>query len=278
MPLIFLHSGTSVTWGSWVFEPSVVGGALAVSALYLFGLRHARAALEWWRPLAFFAGAALIFLALASPLDAASDQLLSMHMLQHIVLSTIGPPLVLLGLPSAALRRLLPEGSLPFRAIARVTVPFVAAAVFIVNMWFWHIPFVYEAALTDLGVHITMHIAFLATGLLFWWPIVAPLPEMSTAGPGARLLYLFVTGFPMGILALLLLSAQTIVYGFYETQPSRLWGISALEDQQVAGVIMGGLGEATSFIAFSLIFVRYLLNDQEELAASAAQSAEHTAR
>jgi cytochrome c oxidase assembly factor CtaG len=84
--------------------------------VYLFGLRYAREGLEWWRPAAFAAGAALIFLALASPLDAASDHLLSMHMLQHVVLSTIGPPLVLLGLPAQALRRLLPERSLPFKA------------------------------------------------------------------------------------------------------------------------------------------------------------------
>ena len=219
-----------------------------------------------WKVGAFSSGALLMLLALVSPLDAASDRLLSMHMLQHIVLTTFGPPLVLLGLPSGTVRALLRPGSRLYGAARIVTTTFFAGAVFILNMWVWHIPPVYELALTDVWVHVAMHVAFMATGLLFWWPIVAPLPEMSTAGGGARLLYLFATGFPMGVLALLLLSAQKVIYDFYETQPSRLWGISALEDQQVAGVFMGSLGEAASFIAFSLIFVRFLLTDRPEAA------------
>jgi cytochrome c oxidase assembly factor CtaG len=117
-----------------------------------------------------------------------------------------------------------------------------------------------------------MHGAFLATGILFWWPIVAPLPELSTAGAGARLLYLFVTGFPMGVLALLLLSSESIIYDFYANQPTRLWGVTPLADQQVAGVVMGSVGEIASFVAFSLIFVRFFLTDEPDTPAPQAAS------
>jgi putative membrane protein len=189
----------------------------------------------------------------------------------------MGPPLVLVGLPPEALRRLLPSGTRGFRIAGVLTTPFLAAAAFIVNMWLWHIPPVYEAALTDIYVHVAMHVAFMATGFLFWWPIVAPHPELSTAGPGARLLYLFVSGFPMGVLALLLLSSEVIIYDFYEMQPERLWNLSALEDQQIAGVVMGSLGEIASFVAFTLIFVRYFLSDDEELAAAARDRVPHKA-
>jgi cytochrome c oxidase assembly factor CtaG len=261
MPL--LHSGHPVTWSAWHFEPTVIGIAVIVVGLYIYGLKFA-GQVEWWRPACFFGGSLVIFLALASPLDAASDYLLSMHMLQHVVLTTFGPPLVLLGLPPQTLRRLLPAGSARYRAVAVLTLPFVAGALVLVNMWVWHVPPVYETALTDIPVHIAMHVAFMGMGLLFWWPIINPVPEMATYGNGTRLLYLFVTGFPMGILALLLLASQTVIYDPYLAQTQRLWGVSALTDQQMAGVIMGSLGESATFLAFSLIFMTFLMADEPE--------------
>jgi putative membrane protein len=261
---LVLHAGAAVTWRAWNIEPDLIAGLLIASGLYLRGLTSLREPFERWRPAAFFAGLSLVFLALASPLDAAAGWLLSMHMLQHIVLTTFGPPLVLLGLPAPLLRRLLPGRAGLVTWLRRLTSPFAAGAVFLLNMWLWHIPPVYQLALEHGSVHELMHAAFLATGLLFWWPIVSPLPELATAGGGARLLYLFVTGFPMGILALLLLSSESIIYDFYADQPERLWGVSALIDQQMAGVVMGSVGEIASFIAFSLIFIKFLLTDEPE--------------
>jgi putative membrane protein len=215
-----------------------------------------------------------MFLALVSPLDAAAGRLLSMHMLQHVVLTTIGPPLVLLGLPPHMLRPVLQSRSLS-SLVRLITNPLVAGAVFLVNMWFWHVPPVYEEALVNLPVHVVMHLAFMATGLIFWWPVVQPLPELSRLGEGARLLYLFVSGFPMGLLALLLLSSGNVVYAFYEPPP-HLWGISPLADQQVAGIIMGALGEAASFVAITFLFFRFL--DREEAQAAAPRRSPLDAR
>jgi cytochrome c oxidase assembly factor CtaG len=258
-----LHIGHDLALGAWHLEPTVVGGAVAVFGLYAYGVttRPEGERLDWLRTFAFAAGAIAIFLALASPLDVAADRLLSMHMLQHVVLTTIGPPLVLLGLPPALLRRVIRTGRLR-RAVALVTLPLVTGPLFLLNMWFWHVPDVYEAALTGLTLHITMHLAFLTTGLLFWWPVVQPLPELAPLSGPARLLYLFVTGFPMALLALLLLASGSVLYPYYE-QEEPLWGLSPIADQQIAGLIMGVLGEAASFIAFSVLFVRYLGGEEE---------------
>jgi putative membrane protein len=254
-----LHSGHLFGWDAWHLEPTVVGGALIVIGLYVYALTL-EPALDWRRVALFAAGALTIFVALASPLDVGADKLLSLHMLQHVLLTTVGPPLVLLGLPREGLRRLVRRPALD-RLVTVITLPLIASPLFIVNMWLWHIPPVYDAALTNLGVHIAMHIAFMASGFIFWWPVIDPLPERGRIGEGGKLLYLFVSGFPMGVLALLLIASSSIVYGYYEEQ-DRLWGVSPLADQQVAGMIMGALGEAASFVAMTLLFFRFL--DREE--------------
>jgi putative membrane protein len=138
----------------------------------------------------------------------------------------------------------------------------VAGTLFIVNMWFWHVPPVYQLALDHHdSVHALMHVTFIYTGLLFWWPVIQPLPMPGAMGEGARLLYLFATGFPMELLALLLLASGTVVYRYYGDGPY-LWGIDPLPDQQVAGLIMGALGQFAAFVAITLLFFRFL--DREE--------------
>ncbi|MPZ48798.1 MAG: hypothetical protein GEU75_05700 [Dehalococcoidia bacterium] len=257
-----LHAGHPVSWGAWHLEPTVTAGAFIVVGLYFRAVWLSGRRPEWWRLLSFTLGSLAIFIGLVSPLDAAADRLLSMHMLQHVLLTSIGPPLVLLGLTPALLEFLLKPGLLN-RAARAVTNPLVAAPLFLVNMWFWHAPGVYQAALTELPVHVVMHLAFLVTGLIFWWPVIQPLPQLSRIGEGARLLYLFVSGFPMGLLALLLLASGTVVYGYYENPP-HLWGIDPLIDQQIAGVIMGALGEAASFVAITFLFFRFLDHEEEQ--------------
>ena len=265
LPSLLLHSGHEVSWSAWHFEPTVDAGALLVAGLYSVSIVSSRA-FSWPRIACFSLGALAMLTALASPLDAGAERLLSLHMLQHVILTSIGPPLVLLGLAPAQIRPLLGSRRLS-RAARAVTNPLVAAALFVVNMWFWHVPAVYQTALNDLPVHVAMHVAFMGTGLLFWWPVVQPLPELSRLGEGARLLYLFVSGFPMGLLALLLLASGSVVYDYYEEAP-RLWGISPLADQQIAAIIMGSLGEIAAFIALSYLFFRFL--DREEEASEAS--------
>jgi cytochrome c oxidase assembly factor CtaG len=258
MPLL-LHLGHPVSWSGWDLQPPVISGTFIAISFYLFFVLRDEQPVNWGRALCFIAGCVSIFLALASPLDAAASRLLSMHMLQHVVLTTIGPPLVLLGLPPGIMSKVSWPSVLdsPIRLVLNPVVP---ALLFIVNMWVWHVPTLYESALYHMHLHEVMHMAFLATGMLYWLPVIQPLPQLPRMGEAARILYLFVTGFPMALLALLLMATSTVVYGYYD-MPSRLWGISSLADQQVAGLIMGALGEAAGFVAITLLFFRFL--DQE---------------
>jgi putative membrane protein len=259
--------GSGASWSAWSLEPSVIFGAAVVLALYAIGVRSVAAsdaaerAVLPRRAASFAVGVALIVLALISPLDALTDDLLSLHMLQHVVLATLAPPFVILGLPPSLVRWLMRRGAVD-RAVRLLTLPFVAAALFIVNMWAWHAPPLYEAALHHESVHIGQHLTFIATGLLFWWPIIEPVAERASMGIGGRLLYVFVTGFPMGVLALLLISAQSPAYDFYADREG-LWGISPLADQQIAGLIMGSIGEGASFVAFTVLFLRFMASEEE---------------
>jgi putative membrane protein len=262
----FLHAGHSVDLSAWHLEPSIIAGTFIALSFYLYGVTTIQGTFAPWRAACFCAGVLVLFMALVSPLDTGADRLLSLHMLQHVLLATIGPPLLLLGLTPALLAPIFRNRHI-LRAAHLATHPILAGPLLIVNMWFWHIPPVYSAAIDNLGLHIFMHIAFMATGILFWWPVVQPVPAIGRYGEGARLLYLFATGMPMALLALLLLASGGVIYAHYQTvQP--LWGIDPKQDQQVAGLIMGALGEAASFVAVTLLFVRFLDRDEAQAVAS----------
>ena len=258
-PLPLFHIGHRFALDSWNFEPTVVSLSFIIVSFYAYFAIRQPGGINWPRALAFYTGALIMFIGLVSPLHGGADRLLSLHMLQHVLLTTLGPPLVVLGFTSAMLEPLTRPGALS--QVARVlTNPLVAAFIFILNMWFWHVPPVYQLAVTEDWFHALMHVAFMATGIIFWWPVIQATP--TRLSEGGRLLYLFVTGMPMGFLALLLIATNSVIYDHYETT-ERLLGLSPIEDQQVAGVIMGALGEFASFIAITLLFFRYI--DKEGL-------------
>lgn len=259
---MLLHTSHPVNWSAWHLEPTVAGAAAIVLGIYLLAMRDVSPTIRWRKASLFLLGWSIMLLSLISPLDAGADRLLSLHMIQHVALTTLGPPLVLLGLPATVASR-LPK--LPF--FAAMSLPLITGPLFLVNMWLWHAPPLYDAALRDLPVHVTMHAAFMATGLLYWWPVIHSMAGRAGLGEGGKLLYLFVSGFPMGILALLLLASGNVIYSHYETSDP-LWGIAPLDDQQIAGMIMGSLGEAASFVAMSLLFLRFLDKDAAEEPAS----------
>jgi putative membrane protein len=262
---VLLHAFHDVGLGAWHFESTVIAGMFIVVSFYFYGAWIQRCFVPW-RAAVFLAGVTTMFLALVSPLDAAADRLLSMHMLQHVFLTTIGPPLVLLGLPPGLLDPVFRNPRV--LGAARVLFhPVLTATLFIVNMWFWHVPPVYELALESVWAHVTMHLAFMATGILFWWPVIQPAPMVGRVGEGARLLYLFATGMPMALLAVMFFASGGVIYDYYD-RPDPYWGVDPMDDQQIAGLIMGALGEAASFAAITWLFFRYL--EREEQAAPVA--------
>jgi len=196
----------------------------------------------------FFLGMFLIWVALASPLAGFDHQLLTAHMAEHLLLMTLAPPLIWLGAPIIALRNGLPqrfvqaivEPALRLRAVQRLgksigqpTFCWLAAAAALVV---WHIPGIFTVGLQSGAWHMIEHASFLATGLLFWWPVVQPWPSVSRPDLSI-ILYLFLATLPCDIIAGLLVFGERVVYSVYFSS-SRPFGLSALEDQQCAGALM----------------------------------------
>ncbi len=241
-------------WGAWNWDAGPLLGLGLVGFVYLRGLRAvwqsagAGRGVSARQALAFAAGWAALALALLSPLDALSGALFSAHMLQHILLMLVAAPLLVLGLPPA-----LPAWSLPSRwrrplfARLRLFVPLAAAGRFLrrplaawslqaLALWLWHAPDLYQAALVDERLHALEHLSFLGASLLFWWVLLHPHGEREF-GLGGRLLYLFTTALQSGLLGALLTFSPQAWYP-RQSAAAGLWGLTPLEDQQIAGALM----------------------------------------
>lgn len=190
------------------------------------------------RQLAFHAGTFSLFLALVSPLDVLADEyLFSAHMVQHMLLLYVAPPLWLIGLPDWAMS-LSALGDILRRVAGYLTRPLIAFLIFNGIMWTWHLPSLYEAALANENLHIFEHLTFLAAAVIGWWPVLAPLPGSARRLPSfTRSLYLFLSAFPCTALAALLTLSTTVLYPFYGAHPWQ-WGLSPLADQRLGGLIM----------------------------------------
>ena len=223
------------------------------AVLYLRGWIHLRLArvdiIPAWRGGSFLLGIFLIWLALGSPLAAFDEKLLTVHMIQHLLLMTIAPPLILVGAPVMPLLHGLPRqfvhgiiGPLfrwpPMQRFGRVlTQPafcWIAAAAALVG---WHIPGAFTLGLQSEAWHIVEHACFLGTGFLFWWPVVQPWPSVPVWPRWSMLLYLFLATIPCDILSGFLVFCDRVVYPVYLVGP-RQFGVSALEDQQRAAALM----------------------------------------
>jgi cytochrome c oxidase assembly factor CtaG len=212
-------------------------------------LRSASApAVDAWRPASFLTGVFLVWVALDSPLADYDHHLLTVHMIQHLLLMTVAPALILLaepltglwhGLPrlgQVVLGRLLP---LPFvrrvaRILSRPALCWTASTLTLVG---WHVPALLTMALESDVWHSVQHFSFLGAGLLFWWPVVQPWPTASTGPQWSTLLYLFLATLPCDILAGFLVFSDRVAYPVYFSMP-RHFGLSVLEDQQCAAALM----------------------------------------
>jgi cytochrome c oxidase assembly factor CtaG len=202
-----------------------------------------------WRIACFLAGLGLILAVFISPLESlALKYLLTAHLLQNVALAEWSPALVVLGLPPAAT-----AAAHRFRLVRALTHPFVALPLWLATYYAWHIPAAYDTALRHPSTLLHLeHLCYFATGLLVWWPV---LTDRLDAGASAAYLFAaFVLASPLGLLLALIPNA---VYDFYEAAP-RIWGWSAVTDQQVAGLTMAAEEAIVFFTAFAIYFVRFM--------------------
>jgi putative membrane protein len=254
-------------WSLASIHPEVVLGVALLAALYAGAARRVPV-----RPVeaARFLGAlAALLVALNGPLHDLSDgYLFSAHMVQHLLLMLVVPPLLLTGLPAAMADGLLaPVLARPATAaLARaLTRPLPAIALYAVGLIAWHLPAPYNLALEVHGWHVVEHLVLLATAVVGWWPIASPSRRLPPLPYAAQLLYLFVFGMPMTVVAAMITAAERLLFPLYAVAP-RLFDLTPLADQRLGGVIMWVPSGLIPLAAFTLVFFRWVAAEADEVA------------
>jgi putative membrane protein len=266
--LAHAHGGAApLPWTAWNITPDILAGILLVAALYGAGLWRPRVrerATPRWRRAAFFSGLAAVFVALQSPLDTLADHSFFMHQLQHLLLQTVAPMLLMLAAPQAifvagvpaALRRgvLGPIlASRPVRgAFGFLALPWIAALLLVASLYAWHWPPYHDLAVLDDAVHYLMHFTMLAAGLLFFSVIFDPRPAPLGARYGTRINILWAAMTANVLLGASLALKDSALYAAYD-QIGRLWEMGALEDERLGALIMWIPGNVVCVPAFFVL-------------------------
>ena len=268
---------------AWELPVALTVSILLTALLYLRGWFRLRATslnvIPAWRANIFLLGLFLTWIAIGSPLGAVDEAWLTVHMMQHLLLMTIAPPLILLGSPLMPILHGLPKqfvqtvfgpifrfrtAQLLWRAASNPTFCWFAAAAALVG---WHIPAAFTLGLRSEAWHVVEHACFLAAGLLFWWPVIQPWPSVPRWSRWSMLLYLFLATLPCDILSGFLVFCERVVYPvYYSTSPPS--GLSVLEDQQIAGALMWTCVTIIYFVVGTIFITQLLISgssDEREL-------------
>jgi cytochrome c oxidase assembly factor CtaG len=253
----------------WVIEPGITLGLSGLTLLYLLAVGPLRRRLGGpaqldRRHAAFFLSAILImFVSLQGPLHELSDYYsFSAHMLQHLLVTLIVPPLLLKGIPAWLID---PVIRLPYLfPLARfITSPFIAFTLFNVVFSLWHSPGFYQRALGQPAVHSLEHMLFMSTAILTWWPIFSPTSLLPRLNDPLQMLYLFAQSLIPTVLGAIITFADIVLYPYYAAAP-RVIGLSPLDDQQAAGLLMWLGGATIVLLVLTHRFFRWMELDAED--------------
>lgn len=253
---------------------STVIGIAALFALYEWRVRRHRVPTATPEELAgptrgqrtaFAGGLIVMFLSLNGPLHDLSDYyLFSAHMVQHLLLTLVIPPLLILGTPGWMLR---PALRYPWvEALAkRITRPRTTFVIFNLVLAAWHVPPLYNLSMADHNIHIVEHLMFLVSATLMWWPVTSPMPELPRLAYPGQMLYLFLMTIPMSIVAFCITLADHLLYPAYGSAP-RIWGIGPMKDQALGGLIMWVPGSLFFGAVISVVFMKWAAADSDNAA------------
>jgi cytochrome c oxidase assembly factor CtaG len=233
-------------------------------AVYLRGwLRYS--SIPEWRAGSFFIGLLATWIAVVSPLASLDSHMLTAHMIQHLLLMSIAPPLIWLGEPLTAaglIRSPFPGsvGRLFGGILGSPAFCWLAAAAALVA---WHVPAVFQLGMQSPTWHLIEHASFLTAGLLFWWPVIQPWPSVARWPRWSMLLYLFLATLPCDVLSGLLVFSDRVAYPMYLSMP-RMDGLSPLEDQQCAAALMWTCVTVVFLVAGTILSIQ-LLSPKPEL-------------
>jgi putative membrane protein len=241
----------------WTFDPLQLAPVVLAAVAYTLRARTLRrrgTPMPAWRVALFATGIVLLLAAFASPVAAIGErELFSFHMLQHVLVGDLAPLCLLGGLSGAMLRPLL-----ALRPVERLRVlanPAVALPIWAVDLYLWHLPPLYEAAVRHSSVHALEHVCFFSAGLIVWLPVLETLPAPEWFGTGPKLAYIAGVRAVETVLGNVFVWSGTLFYGVYD-RGEQLWGISPLQDQGLAGAVMMIEGSLVTIVALAWLFLR----------------------
>jgi putative membrane protein len=260
-------------WGAWSADPLTVATLLGVLALYLRGVERVwrragrGAVVGGWQVGCFLTGLILVAVALLSPLEGLAGTLLTVHMAQHLLLTLLAAPLLVLGAPSLPVVRGAPERlhpalhrlRLPRRLRALLAAPGAAVAAAVVHvavLWLWHVPALYTAALRSTPLHVAEHALMLGSAMWLWSTLVAGSGPVRRPNPVGALAMFLTATLSVGV-GVLLTFSPAAVYPVYEPGAAA-WGLTALADQQQAGAMMWSISGAVYMAAGAVVFGAWL--------------------
>ena len=253
---------------SWTLAPGPLALIAILTALYAQRWATVRAepgarTAGTGRLLAFLAAMVVLFVALVSPVDRLGEQVFAMHMTQHVLILDAVPILLMLALTKTLLRPATRRVQVLEQRAGFLAHPAFAVVLYVATMAFWHVPALYDLALENSTVHVVEHITFLNAGLLYWWHLLSPIRGRISIGPFGPVVYMLVTKLFVSFIGIAITFAPDAIYDFYADGP-RVWGLSAGDDQAVAGAIMAVEQSVVMGVALAYLFVRALGESEKE--------------
>ncbi|OGU10105.1 MAG: hypothetical protein A2W29_05985 [Gemmatimonadetes bacterium RBG_16_66_8] len=256
------------SWTDWDLHPSTVIGVLVIAGAYAWFVGPVRRRLgvppvAGRKVVALGASLLVILGALNGPLHHLSDEyLFTAHMVQHLLITLLVPPLFIMGLPGWLVDTVVKPGV--GYSVARFLMrPLIAFAVPNTVLALWHFPGPYGAAMVNHDVHIVMHLTMMLTAGMLWWPVLSPTERLPRLSRPMQMLYLFALGLPMSLIGAMITLADHPLYEFYVSAP-RLFGLSPLEDQRIGGLAMWVPGMLVFWSAMTVVWFRWSAEEREE--------------
>jgi cytochrome c oxidase assembly factor CtaG len=247
---------------SWTIAPAVLLTVAVYAYVYVKRWRTVRAShgarnAGYGRLALWLGGLVFLLAALVSPLDRISEQLASGHMVQHLLLADVAPIMLILAFTKVLLRPVTRQAQAVERKLGWFAHPAMGVVLYVGAMWFWHVPVFYEAALNHSLVHVLEHLTFAASGGLYWWHLISPIRSRLRLGGMAPVAYMASTKLLVGALGVFLAFYPKLLYDPYRIDGER-WGMTPIDDQHVAGLIMGLEQSIVMGIGLAYLFTRML--------------------
>lgn len=264
-----LHAADGPYQFAWNLHPDVVLLCVVLLVGYFYAITMLRESIsdagrvKRSQIALYCSGVATLYLVAGTPIHDISEQyLLTAHMFQHTVFIMVSAPLLLAGIPAWVWQALLRQrGVMPVAKV--LTHPVVAFGIFNGLQVLTHLPEVVNFSLETHWFHFLVHATLLSSAMLMWWPILSTVPELPRLGPPLRMAYLFVQSLIPTVVAAFVTFANGVVYEYYEQAP-RMWGVTAVEDQQVAGGVMKLMGSLILWGFITFIFFQWFANEERE--------------